>query len=74
MSRLLKWLDATLAETSTSDDPDGYSTVVSALAYLADEDGFVPMEAVEDHFSIPPGTLRKIFGNSRGFHLFGPSN
>jgi hypothetical protein len=64
MPDLLKWLDRVSEKAAISDDADGYKTVATALAYLADEYGLVEVAAVEDHFGMPRGSMRELFGNT----------
>jgi hypothetical protein len=64
MPDLLKWLDRVSEKAAISDDADGFKTVATALAYLADEDGLVSLDDIEAHFGMARGEMRELFGDA----------
>lgn len=68
MSSLLPWMDHTLAETKGHEDEAGLKDMISALAYLADENGVVMSSQIDEHFNLRPNSVWEGTGY-RGFIL-----
>jgi hypothetical protein len=62
MPDLVPWLDYVMSKADDlSDDADGFKAVATAIAYLADENGVVTIEAIEDHYELARGSMAGVF-------------
>jgi hypothetical protein len=64
VSSTAEWVDWILPQATGMNDEDGLKSVISTLAYLADEHGRVLVRQVEEFMGLPPGILRNHFGDA----------
>lgn len=73
MNHTSEWHDNATKHVNTyisdPEEKDQYKALVTACAFLADEEGIVQIADIEDHYGFPRGSVQRSWGDTTKFRL-----